>query len=223
MALIQPGPIASDIRGSMGGSVFSRNRSGLYIRRRVAPVNPQTPSQTQIRDYVAQLQARFRDTLTAAQRAAWAASANASTAKNKLGLGITLTPQNVYLKINTIALKVGLSEIDDPAPPPLGTDAPDITVTGDTTDGLQITALTPALGAGDGFLMQVSPALNQTVNFYKGPWGLVYTTNGVTAPPTVLIIAASLAIGERYHWRYRFLSAAGRISNYITGVTDILA
>lgn len=226
MALINPGPIASDIRGSMGGSVFSRNRSGLYIRRRVVPVNPATPAQTQARDRVSELQAAFRDVLTATQRALWEALAQQTSAKNKIGLGITLTPQNLYIKINSLVLLAGATRIDDPPIPPAGTDTPTLTWAATTALGVQITAVSPD-GPTDAILYaQSSPALNTTVNFYKGPWQS--SASDIAAVdafnvPIQLVPAAGVAIGQRYHVRARYLDPTGRVSNYVTQVLDVVA
>lgn len=37
--------LLSDMRGSLGGNVFSRNRFGNYVRLRVSPIQPNTPAQ----------------------------------------------------------------------------------------------------------------------------------------------------------------------------------
>lgn len=49
MAKIKFGMIVTDGRGKLGGQVFSKNRSGSYIRTKVTPVNPQTTVQQLVR------------------------------------------------------------------------------------------------------------------------------------------------------------------------------
>lgn len=45
MAKIKFGMMMTDARGKLGGQVFSKNRSGSYVRTKVTPVNPQTTTQ----------------------------------------------------------------------------------------------------------------------------------------------------------------------------------
>lgn len=49
MAKIKFGLVVTDARGKLGGHVFSKNRSGAYLRTKVVPVNPQTTFQTNVR------------------------------------------------------------------------------------------------------------------------------------------------------------------------------
>lgn len=223
MALFLPGPTVAEVRGSIGGTVYARNRSGMYMRFRAVPTNPATAAQTQVRDWIAELQAAYRDTLTAAQRADWQALAAASAAKNRVGAAIVLTAQNLYVKVNMVALKCSLTRIDDAPLPPVGTDNPVLTVAGTTGAGLTVTDTDSAMGAGDGLLIQCSPRVNPTVNFWKGPWATVTGVNGVQAAPIEVLAAAALAVGDRYHLRARFLDSTGRIANYQTYVVDVAA
>ena len=55
MAKLKFGMIVTDMRGKLGGHVFSKNRSGAYSRTKVTPVNPQTASQTAVRSLFAQI------------------------------------------------------------------------------------------------------------------------------------------------------------------------
>ena len=49
MAKIKLGAIVTDIRGKLGGHVFSKNRGGAYMRTKVTPVNPSSARQTFVR------------------------------------------------------------------------------------------------------------------------------------------------------------------------------
>lgn len=49
MALVRFGGGVSEIRGSIAGNVFGRSRAGAVIRNRAVPVNPNTPSQSEVR------------------------------------------------------------------------------------------------------------------------------------------------------------------------------
>lgn len=221
MAIFRPGPVVADIRGSSNGTTFSRNRFGLYIRARVKPVNPATPRQTSARDRLTQCQTRYRDTLTPAQREGWDALAEGTSGSNRFGSPVKWTPQNLYIRLNTIRLLCGETEIDDAPLPPGGCDMPTLTIAGVAASGVQVTAIAPAMIAEDCLEVVASPQLNPTVNFYAGPWAYWLTVNGVQTPPLDIVPAADTDIGDRFHVRARFANAVGRVSPWQTYVIDV--
>jgi hypothetical protein len=71
--------------GSIGGITFTRNRyASLVTRSRVAPVNPQSPRQNQIRNSFSTAVNAW-STLTPAQRAGWEAYAHTVTYQSPVG------------------------------------------------------------------------------------------------------------------------------------------
>lgn len=102
-----------EIRGSLGGKVYSRNRFGQYVRNRAVPVNPQSARQTEIRSIFANLSLRWRQELNQTQRDQWDVYGDNVLVKNKLGLDIKLTGYNHYLRSNSIMQLNGLSIVDD--------------------------------------------------------------------------------------------------------------
>ena len=70
MAKIKFGMMMTDARGKLGGQVFSKNRSGAYVRTKVTPVNPRTAAQQLSRSILGTLSASWSG-LTEAQRRAW--------------------------------------------------------------------------------------------------------------------------------------------------------
>src|SRR5689334_14742391 len=61
MGKIKLGSIVVDIRGKVGGHVYSKNRGGSYMKNKVTPSNPQTSSQTSIRAVFTSLSQGWRD------------------------------------------------------------------------------------------------------------------------------------------------------------------
>lgn len=96
----------SDVRGSMGGITYSRNRSGAYRRARVSPVNPNTARQQAARSRFTFLTARWSSVLTDAQRTAWNQYADAVPVLNRLGDSIKLSGFNMFIRSNTQQLQV---------------------------------------------------------------------------------------------------------------------
>ena len=113
MALVvYTGPVAG-LSGSQGGSTYSRNRFGYYVRNRTRPVNPNTARQNTIRQALAELTQRWSQVLSSAQRAAWNLYSQNTPMTNRLGAPIHPTGFNHYLRSNIPALQAGLDVVDD--------------------------------------------------------------------------------------------------------------
>jgi len=102
MALIKLGGGITDIRGKMGGNVFSRNKGGNYIRANVRPCNPRSPLQNQRRAHMAHLTKYWSNTLTPQERVDWIAYAAGTAWTNKLGEAITINGMAAFLRVNAV-------------------------------------------------------------------------------------------------------------------------
>lgn len=116
MAKIKFSALVADVRGKVGGNVFSRNASGGYVRTYVSPVNPSTIPQQFVRAIFAVLTAGWR-ALTSANRTAWFEATPFYPYQDKLGETKTYTAQQLYMKLNQNLRTVGLPPIDVPATP----------------------------------------------------------------------------------------------------------
>lgn len=135
MAIITPGPTVAAISGSIGGTVYSRNRGGAYIRNRAIPVDPNTTFQQEARAILAARSQEWAD-LTAAQRASWESWALQNLVTNALGNQIRLSGHQAYIQLNSRIAHSGLPVIT--APPIIN-----------AQDGLTSLSLTADIGAGD--------------------------------------------------------------------------
>lgn len=221
MALIKFGGGITEMRGSIAGNTFSRNRYGAYSRARTKPVNPNTSLQQEYRQAVADLTARWAQTLTAAQRAAWNLYGANVVMTNKLGESINLSGFNHYIRSNVILARIGLTIVDagpvifelpaqDPAYAITASEATQqITSTyDDTMDWDNETG-------GYLYFFQGSPQ-NAQRNFFGGPWRNYGMVSGVTgapiASPHVGAVQYVIAEAQR-QWCYaRIQRADGRLS-----------
>ena len=210
MAIFIPGPAIAEARGSVGGTVFSRNTHGAYMRNRSVPVNPNTARQAAIRLKVEQLQAIWRDTLTTAQRTAWNDYASQTPVLNRVGQSTKLSGINMYIRTNSLYLTAGGTRID--AAPPVNGVAPlpDITYNGTTVLGVNVTAVNPSMAANDAMLFFVSPPKAQSVNFFGSGFTITKFTLGVQTLPFNLIPALTPLVGQRYFIEARSVFANGR-------------
>lgn len=147
MALIQFSNLVNDIRGSSGGNVFSRNRSGAYVRNRTTPLNPQTTAQGAARGLFANLAQAWRN-LTVEQRAQWSAAVDEYPYLNKLGQTRTYSGQQLFMVLNRNLQSVDTAQINAPsAPAGVGTVA-SMTLTAVASTG--VITVTPVINDEDG-------------------------------------------------------------------------
>lgn len=115
MALIKSSLLA-DIRGSIGGTTYSRNRGGSYARNRTVPINPQSPNQVRARSSLSYWSDYWSLTLNDTQRLGWNVYAETVNGINVLGETITYTGQQMFIRSNTLLELASLSAVTS-APP----------------------------------------------------------------------------------------------------------
>jgi hypothetical protein len=115
MASIRFGGGIVDARGSIAGNTFSRNGNGAYLRARVAPVQPNSPAQTQARQLFGARSQAFAQ-LTEDQVKAWndAATGTLGAYTNRLGEPSQYSGAQLFNKINGVRAAFGLDQLDDP-------------------------------------------------------------------------------------------------------------
>lgn len=114
MALVRFGGGVAEIRASVAGTTYSRNRGGAYQRNRVKPLNPRTAFQTQQRDRLSDLSTNWGGLLTQAQRDQWTSFAALYPRTNVFGAAVVLTGQQFYVAVNTELLSAFLPVLTVP-------------------------------------------------------------------------------------------------------------
>lgn len=114
MANIQFSALVNDARNKQGGTVFTKTRFGAMNRRKVSPIQPRTPDQTQVRALFTLLSKRWGSTLTSVQRAGWIALAQSHPRTNIFGNTIILTGLQLYQSLNRNLQSIGVAIIDAP-------------------------------------------------------------------------------------------------------------
>jgi hypothetical protein len=107
--------VYSEIRGSVNGITYARNRYGLYARSKASPVQPRTPAQSERRAQLTVLSQRWR-TLDESNRAEWRALADELTRSDALGLTYRLSGLQAYLQFNLWRALLTLAPQDNPPP-----------------------------------------------------------------------------------------------------------
>lgn len=197
MALIRTGGGIQQISGSMGGTVFSRNRYGAYMRARSVPVNPNSAAQQAVRSDLAYLVEQWSAVLTVAQRAAWAVYAASINFTNALGETIKITGFNHFIRSNVSLLNNALTYVPDgPVVLSLPGADPSFEVTlSEATQEVSVTFDdTAAWVDEDDAFMTIHQGMPQlaTRNFFGGPFRRVGVLLGdsvtpLTSPQTVAL------------------------------------
>jgi hypothetical protein len=100
-------------RGKIGGHVASQNRAGAYFRTKVTPTNPQSASQTEVRNRFGGISSGWR-ALDPGQRAAWNAAVSDFARTDIFGDLRNPTGAQLYQRLNNNLLTCGEAAIPDP-------------------------------------------------------------------------------------------------------------
>ena len=213
-----------ELSGSIAGNTYARNRYGQYVRARTTPTNPNTARQQTVRQAVADLTARWSQTVTAAQRTAWNLYGNSVTMKNRLGQDIKLTGFNQYIRTNVPIVQVG-GTIVDAGPTIFELPEQDPAYATAVSEATQLVSVTfddtfTWVYEDEGKMMvYVGSPQNAQRNFFDGPWRLAGTIDGdsSTPPTTPATIAVPFVCteGQRIFTYCRILREDGRLSEKI--------
>lgn len=181
MAKVKFGELASDVRGSIDGVTYSRNRNGAYVRSRVSPVNPNTPDQSQARFDFGSIATNYRG-LSDGERSGWQTLGQSMIRTDSLGQSYNLTGLQAYMSVNRIRQLFGQTET--PTAPTLPV-IPNFTTLTGTFDGgtpeLSI-AFTPTPLTGYRLLIEATRPVSAGINFFaRSAYKLIV---GTTAAPT---------------------------------------
>ena len=112
MAKIKIGAPLTGIRGTIGGIIYSANKSGPFARAWAMTSNPRTPKQTIERSFLSQMSEDWRS-LSDGQRIAWAtfAALPAQELTDSLGEAYYASGWNWFVKCNVRLLRLGRAKI----------------------------------------------------------------------------------------------------------------
>lgn len=170
MAKVKFSALVSDMRNKLNGSVFSKNRSGSYLRNKVTPVNPQTTFQTNVRAQFTALAQNWRG-LTEGQRLTWASQVDSYKKTDIFGDLKSPSALNLYMRLNG---NLGAVNVAPMSICPVAGDTPeisDVAVTGDlSSTALTISTSLLAVPAGVAYILDATKPLSAGKNFVKSEY-----------------------------------------------------
>lgn len=223
MALIKYGPVVADARGSVGGTVFSRNSAGAYMKQRTTPTYPGYPKQIARAALLSTLIDDWKQTLTTTERDRWNYVAKMVRFPNKLGELITPSGINLFIRSNFMLDLTGQAHVTAPDPTPIIA-APTLTLTWTTLVGIECTAI------GNWDTAHATKVCAQwfldaplSKNYYKGPWSNLSSQNGAyyDVLPALIVPSAQLFADTRAFFRFRAVHSAGGVSHPVIYSADV--
>lgn len=219
--------LATQMSGSIGGLTGSRNRSGLYLRARAVPVDPNTSRQQVVKSSMTSLVNAWVETLTDPQRVSWNDYAANVPVTNALGDSVNNTGQNWFVACNVPRLQSNAPPFSNTLPrvdaAPVLFDRGDFTdtvITLSEASGFSMTFdNTDAWANEDDSAMLIYMGLpyNASRNFFKGPYRLLAVLLGDgTTPPTSPLTAPTSILQAR-----GFDIAEGQKCSFAVAVTRV--
>jgi len=225
MAIFTPGPMVGQVSGRVGGTIFSRNRGGSYVRNGSLPSVVSSEKALNAKSYLS-LASQAWVALTSAQRLSWNTWAAARTVTNRLGRSISLNGQNWYVGLNARLLAAGESQIVIPptAAAPAGVTISAFTVDAGAGDTEVAFAASPT-GANAALWIRSACVPSAAVTNVDNLFTTAVITAGAQATPVDLeaaLIAAHgpLLVGATYHLEIRVLDlTTGLVSGRVLART----
>ncbi len=185
MAKVKFTAVVADMRNKLNGSVFSKNRSGAYVRTKVTPVNRQTSYQTTVRNRLGTYAQGFRG-LTQTQIAAWNAAVDNFKSTDIFGDIKSPSGINLYVKLNANITRAGGTAIATPPLPVAVTPLTVLSAVADASDGSVVVTFAPTpVPAGFALVISMTKQLSPGKTFTGGQFvDIVVIAAAGTSPST---------------------------------------
>lgn len=213
MAKIQFGNGVAEMRGSIAGNTFSRNRGGAYSRNRVTPLNPRSATQQLVRSAITDLSTQWSTVLSQAQRDSWTSLAQAFPATDVFGAAIVLTGLQMFVRQNTPLAYIGETLLLNP-PVNLDVDAlTDFSAVVDDSANTMIMTWAPTPVPADHVLqISASPSVSPGISYFKNRYRQITSLVAATAsgedvqPEWETLFGTPPVAGQKVSFQARLLS-----------------
>lgn len=228
MAKVITGPSVSEIRGTCGEVCYSRNRGGMYQKKKYVRIAAWSTAQNDFRTYSHDVTVRWNANLTDTQRTAWSAAAGELQLRDSLKQKVELTGQQYYIALNAPLYWCGGSIIDDP-PPESTVNAPPILsiLTATASPPQLVIKFDRACDADEFFYLQSTKCIKPTINFFTDKWAFLYSIDDTLAPPLdaqtqFSVYHGALVAGQKIAFKIRAMNKiTGKLSGPIQATTLI--
>lgn len=204
LALIKFSGIIAEARGSLAGTVFSRNTAGSYMRQKVSPVQPRTPAQSLVRTLLTAVAQAWRG-LSEANRLAWNTVAETFSNVNVYGDNVPLTGFGLHSKLNRNRQEIDESLLTEP---PAQTSVEGLTALSAVIDNAEPVQddrikidFAPAFPATQKSILYATAPLSAGINFVSAEFRKIDVLDDTDVSP--------LSIGDAYFAVFGEIPPAG--------------
>ena len=204
MAKFTPGPMVAAVSGSVGGTVFSRNRGGAYTRNRAVPITSTTSFALNAKERFA-TESEFWQTLTAAQRASWDAFALQRPITDTLGFSRHLTGHQSFVGINSRRAAFSDARLLVPPITSAPTGLTSMSITADIGSGaVSVIFAASPLGAADHLYISCAVTNSAGINYVSNLLRLIGESAAAETTPfdmesLVTARLGTLTVGQTLH------------------------
>lgn len=195
MAKFIPGPTVSEVRGKVGGVVYTRNRYGAIMRTFVKPTVSTTEYATNAKARLSAATQAWQG-LSASEKLSWGEYAAGNPVMGALGEQQILTGHVAYVGIRTRMALAGVALLTDP---PVGTPPmplTSLTLTADIGIGdVEVAFTATPLGATEQLWLKACAVSSSGINYVENLFRYIGTTPGAQASPWVFSALLEARIG----------------------------
>lgn len=216
-----PGVAIASASGSVGGTVFSRNRYGPYTRNRSVPHLVTSDAAIAAKNRLGGLSQDWAD-LTVPQKSAWRVWAENNPQNDALGQVHILSGHAAFVGVNARVLLAGESQL---TVPPTGTTPGGLltlSMTADIGAGAFELVFTPdPLAAGEGLLWKACVVDSSGISYVNNLLRTVAVEAAATASPLSIETAmgarfGTIQVGQVVHvWAARLIRAKGLLGPFL--------
>lgn len=214
MALVKFGAPIDEVRGSIGGVTFSRNRSATFARARKKPRFPRTDPNATAITLLGQFSKLWATHLTNQQRIDWNDLAAILEFTNPLGQTYHTSGFAIYCRAQVL---LATAPYPEASPSYLAQDLADRNFTLDYLGGTGIRA-TNFDGMGGSAVVYLltwwSGPVSPSRYTWSGPWHLLRTDllDNIVPAPWTIVADVDVTADRRYFFRFRRIMNNGRPS-----------
>jgi hypothetical protein len=160
MAKVTLGAAISDLKGSVGGWTFQRNKSGLYVRSKPIGKSALSPIYQSLSKLPKTTGHEWHQ-LSASEQNEWNVYAAANNFTDKFGNVKTISGYNWFMAQNAVTDITGTSKITSPIPYSPPTDPPDFALTLSAAN-ITISLAAPVTVANTWLILEITDVTQQT-------------------------------------------------------------
>ncbi len=194
MAKILLGDRIADIRGSIGGTTYSRNTFANYIRNKTSPVNPNTPAQQLVKNRFTAMSQSWTG-LTEANRISWIDGAPTWSNNNIFNQSIDYTGFSLYGRLNRNRQEINEPLISTFVLPAEVDSFTSLSLVADTTGGTMEITFDPALAADHKVVIRATRPLSPGQNFVRTEFRKIAVLDSTNLSPVDLVAFYTAVFG----------------------------